>query len=94
MAELLNRVSSRELSEWFIFYSIEPFGFEADYLGHAQTSSTLVNINKKKNSKQTTAKDFIPKFKGSNESNLNGAIEFASTLTQVHGGEVKNHGSS
>lgn len=92
VAEMLNCISSRELSEWMIFYGIEPFGFESDYLGHAQTSATLVNINKKKGSKQVTARDFFPKMESENEE-LHGAIGFASAITQMHGGEIKKHGT-
>jgi len=92
VAEMLSRMSSRELTEWMIFYGMEPFGFEAEYLGHAQTSATLVNINKKKGSKSATAKDFFPKLE-SREEELQGAVGFVSALTQMHGGEIKKHGT-
>lgn len=89
VAELLSKVSSRELSEWMLFYGIEPFGFEANYLGHAQTSATLVNINKKKGTKNVTAKEFMPKF--GEDTSVDGAIGFVSALTAVHGGEDKRY---
>lgn len=88
VAELLSRVSSIELSEWVAFYNMEPFGFEADYLGHAQTSATLVNVNRKKNSKAASAKDFFPRFETDNEAS--GAIGFVTTLNAMHGGEVEH----
>ena len=94
VAELLNGISSRELSEWIAFYSLEPFGFEADYLGHAQTCSTVVNVNRKKGSKASTAKDFFPKLDEDKDVSINGAMNYAAALTTAHGGEVKRHGLS
>ena len=77
-----------------IFYNIEPFGFEAEYLGHAQTSATLVNINKKKGSKTVSAKDFMPEYKLKSNGDISGAVSLAATVTTMHGGEVKSRGSS
>jgi len=59
----LERISSHELSEWMAFAEMEPFGFEADFYGHAQTSATLANVNRSKDSKVYTAMDFMPVFK-------------------------------
>lgn len=84
VAELLSRISSRELSEWSVFYGLEPFGFDADYLGHAQTSATLVNINRKKGSKAVSAKEFFPKF----DETADDAVGFAKTMNAMHGGET------
>lgn len=43
VAELGQRMSSRELSEWMAFYQLEPFGPEADDLRNA--ISTAANVN-------------------------------------------------
>ena len=42
----------------------EPFGRQADYLGHAITASTIANINRdpKKRAKPFELQDFIPNF--------------------------------
>jgi hypothetical protein len=59
--EMLARMSSKEITEWMIFYELEPFGSEASYLGHAITSSVVANVNKTKG-KPSKPEDFMPKF--------------------------------
>lgn len=44
VSELLARVSSRELSEWMAYYSIEPFGAERDNLHAGIIASATVNL--------------------------------------------------
>jgi len=44
VSELLHRISSRELTEWMMYYQMEPFGTDVDMYGHAMTVSTLLNI--------------------------------------------------
>lgn len=73
MNELLGRISSKELSEWQEFYKLEPFGYEIDMFGDAQVSATLVNIHRKKGSRQVDVKDFYPKFRDE-EAELQGAM--------------------
>ncbi len=59
----MNRLSSRELSEWMVFYELEPFGIEAEYLGHAITASTVANaMRDPKKHGAFTVEDFMPKF--------------------------------
>ena len=90
VAELLDRVSSRELSEWMMFYKEEPFGYETDMLGHAVTASTIANVNRKKGSKALTPQEFIPKFKQEAET-LDETINFVRSLNAMYGGkEIKN----
>jgi len=59
--ELLNRISSKELSEWIAFYSIEPFGEDREDLRMGILASTIANSNRGKNTKPFTPQDFIPK---------------------------------
>lgn len=62
VAELLDRMSSREFSEWMAFYSIEPFGEERADLRQALTTSAVANMHQAqtKKPKWTTPKDFMP----------------------------------
>lgn len=60
---MLRHVTSYQLSEWMAFWQLEPFGFDADMLGHGITSSTYYNMNKKKSAPILKAQDFIPKEK-------------------------------
>jgi len=60
--KMLAEISSRQLSEWMAFARLEPFGFEADMLGHAITASTVANTSRtKKSQKVFKPDDFIPK---------------------------------
>jgi len=60
VAELLDRVSGRELTEWMAFAQLEPFGSRANYVGHAVTASTIANIYRSKGQKAFELDDFIP----------------------------------
>lgn len=62
VGELLNQMSSRELTEWMAFYSLEPFGYVANLHGHAITASVIAEVNRdsEKKSEPFTAQDFIP----------------------------------
>lgn len=48
--------------EWSVFYQLEPFGSEADFMGHAITAATVANANRPKG-KAAKVKDFMPRFK-------------------------------
>jgi hypothetical protein len=85
-AEMLERMSSRELSEWLAFYSIEPFGGETPYIGPAITSMTLANINRKKGSKPLKVDEFIPKWEVKKQT-ASEQLQFAETLTIALGGK-------
>jgi hypothetical protein len=43
VAELGDRMSSRELSEWMVFYTIEPFGGEVEDIRNAISTTAIVN---------------------------------------------------
>jgi len=60
VSELLNRISSRELSEWMAFYNEEPWGTEIDLYGHAMTTSTLLNIYRKSGTPPVSPNDVMP----------------------------------
>ena len=86
MAELLERISSRELTQWMAFYKIEPFGAEAEYLGHAITASTVANVNRKKGTKALKPVDFMPKFETQIQS-TDQQLQFAAMITEAFGGK-------
>lgn len=62
MAELQERMSSREFTEWMAFYQVEPFGRQAEDLGVGIISATIANANKGKRGKTYTAQDFMPQY--------------------------------
>lgn len=81
-------MSSAELTEWLAFYTIEPFGEDTQYLGHAITASTIANVNRGKHGKRYKPDDFMPKFKAKKQTTQE-QIAFAAALTQALGGEDK-----
>lgn len=68
------------------FYKLEPFGADADYLGHAITASTIANVNRKKGSKALKPVDFMPKFEHQ-EQTTEQQLQFASMITEAFGGK-------
>ena len=61
VAELGDRMSSRELSEWMAYYSIEPFGDERADLRSGIVASTIANVNRDPKKQKTPFKpvDFM-----------------------------------
>jgi len=80
-------VSSYELSEWMAFSTLEPFGADAENLGHAITASTVANVNRGKNDKPYKVEDFMPKFEKETQSPEQ-MIQIAEMLTIANGGTV------
>ena len=94
VAELLNRVSSHELSEWLAFSTLEPFGADAENLGHEITASTIANVNRSKNDKPYKVEDFMPKFEKNNKS-TDEMIQMAEMFTAGLGGmDLRDEGNN
>ena len=64
-----------------IFYSLEPFGSEVDFMGHAITASTIANINRKKGTKPYVPADFVPKFEKKKKQSVDEMINIAKQTT-------------
>jgi len=79
---LLATFSSRELTEWMIFYETEPFGYEIEMLGHAIVASTIANLARKKGTKAFKPEDFIPK---PQDLGLRETLNYVSRLTESMG---------
>ena len=59
--ELLERIDSKELSEWAAYHSLEPFGYLRSDLQAGIVASTMANCNRTKNSQKAfTPIDFMP----------------------------------
>ncbi len=61
--ELLNRISSRELSEWMAFYAVEPWGCQVDDQRTGLVASVIANVNRdpKRRATPYQVNDFMPK---------------------------------
>lgn len=55
--EMLDRIDSRELSEWTAFHNLEPFG--DDWRRSGLTTAAVYNVNISKG-KRLGAEDFMP----------------------------------
>ena len=87
VAELLRRISSRELSEWMAFGQLEPFGAEAGYIGHAITSKTVADVNRGKGQKPYEVTDFMPTVGNKKEQTVEEQIQIAHLITVGMGGK-------
>lgn len=83
---MLARMSSAELSEWVAFANLEPFGVEADFLGHAIVASTVANRHRGKSEKAHKVDEFMPKFERQTKS-VEQMLQFAETMTAALGGK-------
>jgi hypothetical protein len=90
VAELLGRISSRELTEWMAFGQLEPFGRRAEYTGHAVVASTIANVNRGKDQEPYEIEDFIPKRAKKKEDQTEAQmIAMAAMWTTAYGGKDK-----
>jgi anthranilate phosphoribosyltransferase len=84
--EMLARMSSAELTEWMAFAQLEPFGSEADLIGHAITASTVANRHRNKGEKAHEIKEFIPTFRKKKQS-IDEMMQIAEMMTIGLGGK-------
>lgn len=54
-------MSARTFVEWQAYYSIEPFGPEAEYWRAGMIAAMIANVNRKKNQQPFKPEDFMPK---------------------------------
>lgn len=88
VSELLARVSSRELTEWMLFYKLEPFGTKANYLGTAIVAKTVADVNRPKGKPPYKVEQFIPDFE-EHEQEVDDMLRIAEMMTIAMGGEDK-----
>lgn len=88
VAELLDRISSTELSEWMAFFQLEPWGNEVDMLGHAITASTVANTVRPKGHKAYRPQDFMPDFDKQPQT-AEEMVQFATMFTAAMGGKMR-----
>ena len=79
-AEMLSRMSSRELSEWIVYDAIEPFGQMRDELHAGIVASTVANSvrDAKKRPDPYRSEDFMPHYETPELSPEERAVKVAS----------------
>ncbi len=87
VAELLSRISSKELSEWMAFAQHEPFGGDTIYIGNAIVAATVANVHRGKNQKAYDIQDFMPEFGEKKPQTVEEMLQFAHMMTIGLGGK-------
>lgn len=87
VGELLQRISSREITEWMAFWQLEPFGADMNFLGHAITSTTVANVNRQKGQTAYDVEDFMPNFEGKKDQSVDEMLQIAEMFTIGMGGQ-------
>lgn len=59
MAELKQRMGSRELLDWEAYYAIEPWGQLRDNMHSGMIAAMLANQNRKRGTRALTYEDFL-----------------------------------
>ena len=88
---MLTEVSSRELTEWIVYFGIEPIAIDTKYLGQTIgiNSSVLANVNRKKGTKAFKAKDFVPTFEKKKAQTTGQMLDMAKMWNTVINNEDK-----
>lgn len=87
VAELLERMSARELAEWMIYDEIEPLGPERADWRAAMQASTLVNVMGGRKGKRYKPADFMPRFGASRPKDSGGLMAAFMAATRSQPGE-------
>lgn len=83
MEELLARVSSRELSEWRAYDTLEPIGERRGDYRAALVASTMANLWRGKNTRAAEIRDFLLEFGQEDEPEMDasGTLAYWQMLT-------------
>ncbi|MGM0409187.1 MAG: phage tail assembly protein T [Bacillota bacterium] len=84
-------MSSKELTEWMAFYTLNPFGEEREDLRTGIIASTIVNaiqsFGDSKNKKEYKPQDFMPEFYEEEEDKQNKLLSIVENLNKAFGGK-------
>ena len=67
------------------FSILEPFGTDAENIGHAITASTIANVNRGKNQKAYKVEDFMPHRRKKNQT-TDEMLQIAAMTTAANSG--------
>lgn len=88
--EVLDKHTSRELTEWMAFISLEPIGYTRGDLQAGIIASTIANVNRKKGTKPFKPQDFMPQFDDyEEEQSPEEMLKTVEMLNAAFGGEDK-----
>ncbi len=95
VGELLNRISSQELTEWMAYYALEPFGEERADLRAGIVASTVANTARdpKKRARPYRPQEFMPTFdRQSKRQTWQQQLRIVEMLNAAFGGKDLRHG--
>lgn len=75
------------------YATLEPFSWDADYLGFAMVAAVIANVNREKNQKAYSVEDFMPKFEKQNQSPEQ-MKQTAAMWTAISGGQDLRDGEN
>jgi len=84
VAELSERMDSRELSEWMAYNNLEPFGEERADARSGIVAATIANVHRGKNTRPYEPKDFMPKFGPAKEQTPDEMKSMAKLITSMY----------
>ena len=89
VAELQRRMSSREFTEWAVYYELEPFGEERADLRAGIVASTVANTARdpKKRHKAFEPKEFMPQFGEQEAPDADELLEKVVLINAMFGGK-------
>jgi len=86
VAEMLVRISSRELSEWAVYYDLEPFGEERADLRAGTVAATMANTSRRKGRRPYKPADFMPRFGPREDQGWEEQLSLVERLNAAFGG--------
>ena len=89
VSEMLARMSSRELTEWMAYFTIEPWGEERADLRAGIVASVIANVNRdpRKRPRPYRPEDFMPRFGAPRRQSWQEQLRIAEIITAAMGGE-------
>lgn len=93
VAELLDRVSSAELTEWVAYERMTgPLGQQRDDMNAGIITAMIANVNRKKGSRERKPAEFIPRWDRPKARTPNQMANALKTMTRKLGGKIRRPG--
>ena len=92
--ELLEGIDSAELTEWFAYYQVEPWGEERADWRSAMIARTMAEIHRddKSRARPFQIDEFMPKFDGEAEDKSSQSVDLMNAFMHATRGMVNNDG--
>jgi hypothetical protein len=92
VAELEQRMTSREFSEWMAYFALEPFGEERADLRMGILASVMANLWGKRKGHPWRPQDFMPRF-GRRDADPMELLRRVQTINRLLGGRDETDGT-